>query len=224
MPCQRFVSLRTLQHMLSDVLLCSPSLKAAAQSARQMLLRVAALLAAVAAKLPWQNTAHGAPSAFAAQGVRRLRAIRTHHLSRGQRHRRPGSPVVAATDASGLLPHLLKHYAWFPIPVCGRPPRPAASIEKWRIMRSFGVMGHGLVVATPARTRKVNVCVCASITKSAVRGLGRHADSDEFIVFDRSFEEVLRERRKADVVGGMWTDRVAEQGKLAPIPPNLWGR
>ena len=52
-----------------------------------------------------------------------------------------------------------------------------------------------------------------------------HADSDEFVVFDGEGEEVLARASssKADVVGGAWTDRVADQGVLAPIPDqDLW--
>ena len=145
--------------------------------------------------------------------------------------------VVAATDAEELrlLPHLLKHYAWIPpsrfVVVLHAPKRTATYREMAHHVEAFGVMGH-VHWASPysgAHKEKVRRFAFARLLQSKQMKFGDwvvHADSDEFVVFDgRSFEEVLARASssKADVVGGAWTDRVADQGVLAPIPDqDLW--
>ena len=207
-----------------------------------MLLRVAALLAAVAAKLPWQNT--DSPRAAARRAFSTLQDgwAATYVPSKKNASFIPRTKasetwfsVVAATDAEELrlLPHLLKHYAWIPpsrfVVVLHAPKRTATYREMAHHVEAFGVMGH-VHWASPysgAHKEKVRRFAFARLLQSKQMKFGDwvvHADSDEFVVFpDRSFEEVLSRAGKADVVGGMWTDRVAGQGALTPIPDqDLW--
>ena len=208
-----------------------------------MLLRVAALLAVKgAAKLPWQNT--DSPRAAARRAFSTLQDGWTATYVPAKKNasfipRTKASEtwfsVVAATDAEELrlLPHLLKHYAWIPpsrfVVVLHAPQRSATYREMARHVEAFGVMGH-VRWASPysgGHKQKVRRFAFARLLQKKEIRFGDwvvHADSDEFVVFpDRSFEEVLARAGKADVVGGAWTDRVAERGKLAPIPSqNLW--
>ena len=207
-----------------------------------MWLRVAALLATSAtAKLPWDTESPRAaarrafstlqdgwaatyvPSKTNASFIPRTKASETWFS------------VVAATDAeeARLLPHLLKHYAWIPpsrfVVVLHAPQRSATYREMARHVEAFGVLGH-VRWSSPysgAHKEAVRRFAFARLLQKKEMRFGDwvvHADSDEFVVFpDRSFEEVLARAGKADVVGGAWTDRVAERGKLAPIPSqNLW--
>ena len=131
-----------------------------------MLLRVAALLAAVAAKLPWQNTdSHGTAHA---PSRRPGRLAATYVPSKKNASFIPRTKasetwfsVVAATDAEELrlLPHLLKHYAWIPpsrfVVVLHAPKRTATYREMAHHVEAFGVMGHvHWARPTRARTKK----------------------------------------------------------------------
>ena len=211
---------------------------------RQMLLRVAALLAAVAAKLPWQNT--DSPRAAARRAFSTLQDgwsatyVPSKNASFIPRTKASETwfSVVAATDAEELrlLPHLLKHYAWIPpsrfVVVLHAPKRTATyremahhveALESWATCA-------GRRPYSGAHKEAVRRFAFARLLQSKQMKFGDwvvHADSDEFVVFDReAFEEVLSRASssKADVVGGAWTDRVADQGVLAPIPDqDLWG-
>ena len=207
-----------------------------------MWLRVAALLASrAAAKLPWDTES---PRAAARRAFSTLQDgwTATYIPSKKNASFIPRSKasetwfsVVAATDAEELrlLPHLLKHYAWIPpsrfVVVLHAPKRTATYREMAHHVEAFGVMGH-VRWASPysgAHKEAVRRFAFARLLQKKEMRFGDwvvHADSDEFVVFpDRSFEEVLARAGKADVVGGAWTDRVAERGKLAPIPSqNLW--
>jgi len=96
-------------------------------------------------------------------------------------------------------------------------------------VEAFGVMGH-VHWASPysgAHKEKVRRFAFARLLQSKQMKFGDwvvHADSDEFVVFpEGTFAEVLSRAGKADVIGGMWTDRVADEGVLAPIPDqDLW--
>ena len=205
-----------------------------------MWLRVAALLAIRAtAKLPWDTES---PRAAARRAFSTLQdgwtATYVPSKNATSLPRKNTSEtwfsVVAATDAEELrlLPHLLKHYAWIPpsrfVVVLHAPQRSATYREMALHVEAFGLLGH-VRWSSPysgAHKEKVRRFAFARLLQKKEMRFGDwivHADSDEFIVFDGSFEAVLARAGRADVVGGEWTDRVAEHGNLAPIPSqNLW--
>ena len=207
---------------------------------RQMWLRVAALLAIRAtAKLPWDTES---PRAAARRAFSTLQDgwtatyVASKNATSVPRNNASETwfSVVAATDAeeARLLPHLLNHYAWIPpsrfVVVLHAPQRSATYREMARHVEAFGVVGHVRWSSrySGAHKEAVRRFAFARLLQKKEMRFGDwivHADSDEFIVFDGSFEAVLARAGRADVVGGEWTDRVAEHGNLAPIPSqNLW--
>ena len=173
-----------------------------------MWLRVAALLASrAAAKLPWDTES---PRAAARRAFSTLQDgwsatyVPSKNATAVPRSDKSETwfSVVAATDAEEvrLLPHLLNHYAWIPpsrfVVVLHAPHQSATYRAMAHQVEAFGVVGH-VRWASPysgAHKEAVRRFAFARLLQKKEMRFGDwivHADSDEFIVFARSFEEVL---------------------------------
>mmetsp|Transcript_21343 Transcript_21343/g.63844 ORF Transcript_21343/g.63844 Transcript_21343/m.63844 type:complete len:333 (+) Transcript_21343:992-1990(+) len=144
--------------------------------------------------------------------------------------------VAAATDAeeAALLPFWLAHATAAGITgenliiVLHAPHETAYYKAMASTLEAAGALGHVRWSSGYSGPAKEAVRRGVAFARFRQRGLLRdgdwifHADSDEVAVFEAPLLEVLKraDAAGADVVGGLWTDRVAERGVLAPIPRN----
>ena len=201
-----------------------------------MWLRVAALLATAP---PRNALGHGVaarrraprlPDSRAGGGDLRAGEEERIDLCRGQRHQRPGSPSWPRRTPRRRDYYLIVKTLSLDSPSgswsSSTPQRTATYRDMARHVEAFGVHGpRALGVALPARTKERAFRVCASIqTKRCGSGTGSSTRTPTSLSCLMEARGGARAARKADVVGGMWTDRVAERGSWHPYHRRICGR